>query len=87
MQNVDGEQELDDAVQALHAAEERLVQALRTYLTPDPLTGRPPHGRIGRAMTLTGWGEQRVKETANPGLADRRRAQRAAAKQESTEGT
>ncbi|MDF3144164.1 MULTISPECIES: hypothetical protein [unclassified Streptomyces] len=87
MANTEDERELADALQGLRDAEERLAQALRTYLAPDPLTGRPPHGRIGRAMTLTGWGEQRVKETVNPGLAERRRAQRAAAKQNGRERT
>lgn len=81
MVNTEDERELADAARGVRDAEERLVQALRAYLAPDPLTGRPPHGRIGRAMTLTGWGEQRVKETVNPGLAERRRAQRAAVKQ------
>ncbi|MEU6392932.1 hypothetical protein, partial [Streptomyces sp. NPDC046939] len=60
------ERELADAVTALRAAEARVVEALRTYLSRDPVTGRPPHGRIGRAAQLTGWGEQRVKETVTP---------------------
>ncbi|WP_281179745.1 hypothetical protein [Streptomyces violens] len=42
------------------------------------MPGRPVHGRIGRAAHLTGWGEQRVKEIATPGLAERRRARRTA---------
>lgn len=72
------ERELVDAVAALRAAEARVAGALRTFLSRDPVTGRPPHGRIGRAARLTGWGEQRVKETVTPALADRRRAKRKA---------
>ncbi|XIG72356.1 hypothetical protein C1N81_01200 (plasmid) [Streptomyces sp. SGAir0957] len=63
---------------ALRAAEARVAEALRTYLSRDPVTGRPAHGRIGRAAQLTGWGEQRVKETVTPALAERRRARRKA---------
>ncbi|MFF9908861.1 hypothetical protein ACF1HU_36305 [Streptomyces olivaceus] len=55
-----------------------MTRALRAYLAPDLVTGRPVHGRIGRAAHLTGWGEQRVKEIANPALAERRRAKRTA---------
>ncbi|MGW4177066.1 hypothetical protein [Streptomyces rubiginosohelvolus] len=60
--------DLADAVHALHTAQENLTTALRAYLAPDPVTGRAAH--------LTGWGEQRVKELANPALADRRRAKK-----------
>ncbi|WP_338693080.1 hypothetical protein V2W30_01930 [Streptomyces sp. Q6] len=74
--SVDGEGRLVDAVAELRAAEERVAAALRVYLARDPLTGRPVHGRIGRAAQITGWGEQRVKETVTPALADRRRAKR-----------
>ncbi|MFJ8955282.1 hypothetical protein ACIRO1_34840 [Streptomyces sp. NPDC102381] len=75
----DGEEgQLKDAMTALHAAEDDVTRALRAYLAPDPVTGRPVHGRIGRAAHLTGWGEQRVKEIANPGLAERRRVRRTA---------
>ncbi|WP_399095685.1 hypothetical protein ACGH2B_27935 [Streptomyces sp. BBFR2] len=75
---VDDEHELAAAVEALKAAEDRVTRALRAYLTRDPVTGRPAHGRIGRAARITGWGEQRVKETVTPALAERRRAKRAA---------
>ncbi|MFF1459691.1 hypothetical protein [Streptomyces sp. NPDC058330] len=68
--------DLADAVHALHTAQENLTTALRAYLAPDPVTGRAEHGRIGRTAHLTGWGEQRVKELANPALADRRRARK-----------
>ncbi|MFH8736784.1 hypothetical protein [Streptomyces sp. NPDC017964] len=74
--DVDDERELAEAVRVLKAAEDRVVHALRTYLARDPLTGRPVHGRIGRAAHITGWGEQRVKETVTPALAERRRAKR-----------
>lgn len=77
MGDLSEEQELVAAVEALRAAEDRVAAALRTYLARDPLTGRPVHGRIGRAAQITGWGEQRVKETTTPGLAERRRAKRA----------
>ncbi|MDR3084487.1 MAG: hypothetical protein LBV60_26830 [Streptomyces sp.] len=77
MADLQEEQELAAAVEALNAAEERVTTALRAYLARDPLTGRPVHGRIGRAAQITGWGEQRVKETTTPGLAERRRAKRA----------
>ena len=70
------EQHLKDAMAALHRAEQDVARALRDYRAPDPVTGRPVHGRIGRAAHLTGWGEQRVKEIANPALAERRRAKR-----------
>ncbi|WP_251076831.1 hypothetical protein [Streptomyces benahoarensis] len=76
--DADDECELAAVVVALKAAEERVAAALRTYLARDPVTGRPPHGRIGRAAQITGWGEQRVKETVTPALAERRRAKRAA---------
>ncbi|MEV5607538.1 hypothetical protein [Streptomyces sp. NPDC052225] len=72
----EGESRLAAAVAELHAAEERVAEALRAYLARDPLTGRPVHGRIGRAAQITGWGEQRVKETVTPALAERRRARR-----------
>ncbi|MGP3777155.1 hypothetical protein ACTWJ8_40605 (plasmid) [Streptomyces sp. SDT5-1] len=72
----DEERELAAAVAELHAAEERVADALRTYLARDPVTGRPVYGRIGRAAHITGWGEQRVKEIVTPELADRRRAKR-----------
>ncbi|MFF1400085.1 hypothetical protein ACFVZD_40670 [Streptomyces sp. NPDC058287] len=52
------------------------VVALRVYLASDPVTARPVHGRIGRAAQITGWGEQRVKETVTPALAEHRRARR-----------
>ncbi|MEU3708513.1 hypothetical protein [Streptomyces catenulae] len=71
------EGELAAAVEALKAAEERVAAALRSYLARDPVTGRPVHGRIGRAAQITGWGEQRVKEVVTPELAERRRARRA----------
>ncbi|MFF9479476.1 hypothetical protein [Streptomyces sp. NPDC014733] len=71
------EHELAAAVEALKAAEERVAAALRGYLARDPVTGRPVHGRIGRAAQITGWGEQRVKEVVTPELAERRRARRA----------
>ncbi|MFJ9083872.1 hypothetical protein ACIRL3_15740 [Streptomyces sp. NPDC102384] len=75
----DGEErQLKDAMTALHEAEGSVTRVLRAYLAPDPVTGRPVHGRIGRAAHLTGWGEQRVKEIANPALAERRRAKRTA---------
>ncbi|WP_190138633.1 hypothetical protein [Streptomyces longispororuber] len=74
------ERELLEAVQALQTAEQRVAAALRAFLARDPVTGRPPHGRIGRAAQLTGWGEQRVKETVTPALAERRRAKRKAHK-------
>ncbi|MFI7005276.1 hypothetical protein [Streptomyces sp. NPDC050145] len=77
MSDVMGERELEEAVQALRSAEDRVTDVLRAYLERDPLTGRPVYGRIGRAAQITGWGEQRVKETATPGLAERRRAKRA----------
>ncbi|WP_420038134.1 hypothetical protein ACN2WE_41085 (plasmid) [Streptomyces sp. cg28] len=70
------ERELAEAVEALRAAEERVAAALRAFLARDPVTGRPVHGRIGRAADITGWGQQRVKETVTPELAVRRRAQR-----------
>ncbi|MFD7295280.1 hypothetical protein ACFV9W_18520 [Streptomyces sp. NPDC059897] len=70
------ERELAAAVAELQAAEERVAEALRAFLARDPVTGRPVHGRIGRAAQLTGWGEQRVKETVTPALAERRRAKR-----------
>ena len=70
------ERELVAAVAELQAAEERVAEALRAFLARDPVTGRPVHGRIGRAAQLTGWGEQRVKETVTPALAERRRAKR-----------
>lgn len=73
---VDDERELADAVEVLKDAEGRVADALRVYLARDPVTGRPVHGRIGRAAQITGWGEQRVKETATPALAERRRARR-----------
>ncbi|MFD4998695.1 hypothetical protein [Streptomyces buecherae] len=72
------ERQLKDAMAALSRAEHDVARALRAYLAPDPVTGRPVHGRIGRAAHLTGWGEQRVKEIANPALAERRRAKRTA---------
>lgn len=72
------ETELTAAVQAVRDAEERLTTALRAYLAPQPHTGRPVQGRLGRAMAVTGWGEQRVKEAVNPELAAHRRAQRKA---------
>ncbi|MGP3776859.1 hypothetical protein ACTWJ8_39115 [Streptomyces sp. SDT5-1] len=78
MSEPDDERELAEAVAALRTAEERVVEALRVYLSRDPVTGRPVHGRIGRAARLTGWGEQRVKEAAVPALAERRRAKRKA---------
>ncbi|MFI7386583.1 hypothetical protein [Streptomyces sp. NPDC049813] len=78
MTDRDDERELAEAVAALRAAEERVAAALRGYLSRDPVTGRPAHGRIGRAARLTGWGEQRVKETVTPALAERRRAKRKA---------
>ncbi|MFJ9041434.1 hypothetical protein ACIRF8_33325 [Streptomyces sp. NPDC102406] len=78
MTDRDDERELADAVAALRAAEERVAEALRGFLSRDPVTGRPAHGRIGRAARLTGWGEQRVKETVTPALAERRRAKRKA---------
>ncbi|MET8558923.1 hypothetical protein ABZV64_28780 [Streptomyces sp. NPDC004959] len=74
------ERELGEAVEALMAAERRLAQALAVFLARDPVTGRPVHGRIGRAAQITGWGEQRVKEAATPALAERRRARRAGGK-------
>ncbi|WP_234018943.1 MULTISPECIES: hypothetical protein [unclassified Streptomyces] len=70
------EGELIAAMTELRAAEERVAEALRVFLARDPVTGRPVHGRIGRAAQLTGWGEQRVKETVTPALAERRRAKR-----------
>ncbi|MBO1332577.1 hypothetical protein J3486_15095 [Streptomyces sp. VRA16 Mangrove soil] len=70
-----------EAVAVLKAAEERVAAALRTFLARDPVTGRPVHGRIGRAAEITGWGQQRVKETVTPALAERRRAQRGDAKE------
>ncbi|GAA3169310.1 MULTISPECIES: hypothetical protein [Streptomyces] len=76
---VDDEGELAAAVEALKVAEERVAAALRGYLARDPVTGRPVHGRIGRAAQITGWGEQRVKEVVTPELAERRRARRAGA--------
>ncbi|MET7727778.1 hypothetical protein [Streptomyces mirabilis] len=75
-EEADAERELADAVEELRAADQRVAEALRAYLARDPVTGRPVHGRIGRAAQLTGWGEQRVKETAAPALAARRRARR-----------
>jgi hypothetical protein len=75
--DADDECELAEAVRALKGAEDRVAAALRAFLARDPLTGRPVHGRIGRAAQITGWGEQRVKETTTPGLAERRRARRA----------
>ncbi len=74
--NVSDEGELIAAMTELRAAEERVAEALRVFLARDPVTGRPVHGRIGRAAQLTGWGEQRVKETVTPALAERRRAKR-----------
>ncbi|MGW8987799.1 hypothetical protein ACWGQ9_34765 [Streptomyces parvus] len=76
MSKVDDERELAEAVAVLRQAEERVAEALRAFLVRDPLTGRPVHGRIGRAAEITGWGQQRVKETVTPALAERRRAQR-----------
>ncbi|KUF19227.1 hypothetical protein [Streptomyces silvensis] len=70
------ERELVAAVEALRVAEEQVAAALRVFLARDPVTGRPVHGRIGRAAEITGWGQQRVKETVTPALAERRRAQR-----------
>ncbi|MFJ4714283.1 hypothetical protein [Streptomyces sp. NPDC088785] len=67
------ERELVEAVAALKAAEERVAAALRVFLARDSVTGRPVHGRIGRAAVITGWGQQRVKETVTPELAARRR--------------
>lgn len=78
MSDASDERELVAAVAELQAAEERVAEALRVFLARDPVTGRPVHGRIGRAAHLTGWGEQRVKETVTPALADRRRAKRKA---------
>ncbi|WP_055566874.1 hypothetical protein [Streptomyces atriruber] len=78
MSDASDERELVAAVAELQAAEERVAEALRAFLARDPVTGRPVHGRIGRAAHLTGWGEQRVKETVTPALADRRRAKRKA---------
>ncbi|MER5950306.1 hypothetical protein ABT127_30100 [Streptomyces sp. NPDC001904] len=77
MPDVDDERELAAAVAALKVAEERLTAALSTFLARDPVTGRPVHGRIGRAAEITGWGQQRVKEIVTPELAERRRGQRA----------
>ncbi|WP_371524613.1 hypothetical protein OG302_42205 [Streptomyces sp. NBC_01283] len=74
--DVDDERELAEAVAVLRAAEARVTAALRVFLARDPVTGRPVHGRIGRAAQLTGWGEQRVKETVTPALAERRRGKR-----------
>ncbi|MER5949447.1 hypothetical protein ABT127_25680 [Streptomyces sp. NPDC001904] len=79
--NVDAEQELARAVEALRATEDRVAAALRAFLARDPVTGRPVHGRIGRAAQITGWGEQRVKEIVTPALAERRRAKRAGGKE------
>ncbi|MEU0354346.1 hypothetical protein [Streptomyces cyaneofuscatus] len=76
MSDADDERELVAAMADLRAAEERVVEALRVFLARDAVTGRPVHGRIGRAAQLTGWGEQRVKETVTPALAQRRRAKR-----------
>ncbi|WP_327667979.1 MULTISPECIES: hypothetical protein [unclassified Streptomyces] len=76
MSDAGDERELVAAVAELQAAEERVAEALRVFLARDPVTGRPVHGRIGRAAQLTGWGEQRVKETVTPALAERRRAKR-----------
>ncbi|OKI04041.1 hypothetical protein A6A06_38745 [Streptomyces sp. CB02923] len=70
------ERELVAAVEVLRVAEEQVAAALRVFLARDPVTGRPVHGRIGRAAEITGWGQQRVKETVTPALAERRRAQR-----------
>ncbi|MFD8565730.1 hypothetical protein [Streptomyces sp. NPDC059639] len=81
MSNVDAEHELAQAVEALRATEERVAVALRAFLERDPVTGRPVHGRIGRAAQITGWGEQRVKEIVTPALADRRRAKRSGEKE------
>ncbi|MFJ8957630.1 hypothetical protein ACIRO1_46845 [Streptomyces sp. NPDC102381] len=72
----DEERALAAVVSELRAAEGRVAEALRSYLARDPLTGRPEYGRIGRAAQITGWGEQRVKETVTPALAERRRAKR-----------
>ncbi|MEU6840440.1 hypothetical protein ABZ930_01030 [Streptomyces sp. NPDC046716] len=80
MSNTDAEHELFRAVEALRVTEERVVAALRDFLARDPVTGRPVHGRIGRAAEITGWGEQRVKEIVTPALAERRRAKRAGGK-------
>ncbi|WP_425824692.1 hypothetical protein [Streptomyces fractus] len=76
MVHVDEERELAEAVASMRAAEDRVTEALRVFLARDPVTGRPAHGRIGRAAHITGWGEQRVKETVTPALAERRRAKR-----------
>ncbi|MGW6143694.1 hypothetical protein [Streptomyces sp. NPDC055140] len=68
--------ELADAVEVLKDAGDRVADALRAYLARDPVTGRPVHGRIGRAAQITRWGERRVRETATPALAEHRRARR-----------
>ncbi|WP_234018904.1 MULTISPECIES: hypothetical protein [unclassified Streptomyces] len=81
MSNPGDERELTEAVVALRAAEERVAAALRVFLARDPITGRPVHGRIGRAADITGWGQQRVKETVTPALAERRRSQRGDSKE------
>ncbi|MFE6895125.1 hypothetical protein [Streptomyces sp. NPDC057694] len=76
MAELDDEHELAVSVAALKTAEERVTAALRAFLARDPVTGRPVHGRIGRAAEITGWGQQRVKEIVTPELAERRRSQR-----------
>ncbi|MFZ3573942.1 hypothetical protein ACOKM5_44125 [Streptomyces sp. BH097] len=78
MSDASDERELVAAMAELQSAEKRVAEALRVFLARDPVTGRPMHGRIGRAAQLTGWGEQRVKETVTPALAERRRAKRKA---------
>ncbi|RII11153.1 hypothetical protein DSC45_29270 [Streptomyces sp. YIM 130001] len=82
MSYVECEADLAEAVERLRAAEARVADVLRVYLARDPVTGRPVHGRIGRAAQITGWGEQRVKETVTPALAERRRAKRTSPEEE-----
>ncbi|MFJ9815031.1 hypothetical protein ACIRU3_07115 [Streptomyces sp. NPDC101151] len=67
---------LTEAVRALEQAEERVRALIRDALTSDPVTGRPPQGRIGQVQDATGWSYRKVKEWQNPDLASRRREQR-----------